>query len=279
MNPDPQPSKPSETSANPRGKRILRLLVLLLLIWGATAYLVLPWIEKHYFEHEDKHDGSSFATVARVTRTGDDHPGDPINLALVGEDAQLVHGMTAAGWYPADPITFDSSMRIAVDSVFRRPDDRAPVSNLFLYGKKQDLAFEEPIGDSPRRRHHVRFWSHVDAEEKATVWFGSATLDERVGLSYATGQITHHIGPDVDAERDRIVGELRSKGWVKEVRWIDGFHEVKEGRNGGGDLWTTDGRLAVVVLQDGPAGPGPSGPGPASPATAAPPPPPADPKP
>jgi hypothetical protein len=67
-------------------------------------------------------------------------------------------------------------------------------------------------------------------------------------LSYTTGEVTHHIGPDVDAERDLIVRGLTTAGWVASVQWIDGFHHELEGRNGGGDLWRTDGRLAVVRL-------------------------------
>ena len=38
--------------------------------------------------------------------------------------------------------------------------------------------------------------------------------------------------------------ELEKAGWLLEVHWRDGFHQVLEGRNGGGDLWRTDGRLA-----------------------------------
>jgi hypothetical protein len=137
-----------------------------------------------------------------------------------------------------------------VDSVFRKPDENAPVSNLYLFGRKQDLAFEQPVGDSPRQRHHVRFWRSQEAGEDQPVWFGAATFDEQVGLSYTTGQVTHHIGPDVDAERDRIASGLQKAGWVKELYWVDGFHRELQGRNGGGDLWRTDGRLAGVVLLD-----------------------------
>ena len=158
--------------------------------------------------------------------------------------------MTAAGWYPADPITFHSSVRIVVDSVFRRPDDDAPVSALYLFDRKQDLAFERPVGDSPRQRHHVRFWRSEEREDGRPLWLGAATFDERVGLSYTTGEVTHHIGPNVDAERDRIANELQKADWAQQTYWIDGFHHQLEGRNGGGDPWHTDGRLAVVVLKD-----------------------------
>ena len=80
------------------------------------------------------------------------------------------------------------------------------------------------------------------------MWFGAATFDERVGLSHTTGEVTHHIGPDVDAERDRIITELRKAGQVAEVYWVDHFHRELRGRNGGGDAWRTDGRLGVAVL-------------------------------
>ena len=68
-------------------------------------------------------------------------------------------------------------------------------------------------------------------------------------MSYTTGQVTHHIGPDVDAERDRIATEVTRAGCAEQARWIDGFHPAHEGRNGGGDLWRTDGRLEIVALK------------------------------
>ena len=225
-----------------RGRR-LRLVICLLALWGAAAYLVAPQLWRLYF-----HRHPAFAEVPSVTQTSDGHPGDPLNIALVGSEAQVIHALTAAGWFPADPITFGTSVRIAVDSVFRRPDDNAPVSNLDLFGRKQDLAFERPVGNRPRQRHHVRFWRWAKEEDGKSVWFGSVTFDERVGLSYTTGQVTHHIGPDVDAERDRLAQELQQAGWVKQLSWVDGFHTILEGKNGGGDRWYTDGRLAVVLL-------------------------------
>ena len=81
------------------------------------------------------------------------------------------------------------------------------------------------------------------------IWIGSAAYDIGVEFSRTTGQITHHISPDVDAERDLIIADLTKAGSVSELRWVDGFHKELQGRNGGGDLWRTDGRLAVVVLR------------------------------
>lgn len=232
------------TVAPDRRRRLWRSAVWALALWGVVAYLAAPVVWKLYFERH-----GDFAEAQHLSQTSDGHPGDPVNLALVGSGGELVRAMSAAKWYPADPITLRTSIEIAADSVLRRPDVDAPVSSLYLFGRKQDLAFEQPVGRSPRQRHHVRFWRWDRLEDGRPVWFGSATYDERVGLSYTTGQVTHHIGPDVDAERDRIVSELTQAGCVQRVEWIDGFHQVREGRNGGGDLWRTDGRLAAIYLK------------------------------
>ncbi len=218
-------------------------LILILVVWAGVAYLLAPLVWKLYFRRH-------FIYAPRITRTSDGHPGDPINLAIEGSEEQLVKAMIAAGWYPADPITLASSIRIAVDSVFRKPDADAPVSALFLFGRKQDLAFELPVGDSPRQRHHVRFWLWDKLKDGRPVWFGSATFDERVGLSHTTGQITHHTGPDVDAERNLIMQGLQKAGRVQDEYFVDGFQQPPEGRNGGGDPWRTDGRLGAIVLKN-----------------------------
>ena len=63
-----------------------------------------------------------------------------------------------------------------------------------------------------------------------------------------TGQVTHHISPDVDAERDLIVADLTKANRVQSMHWNDGFQKELQGKNGGGDPWRTDGRLAVVTL-------------------------------
>jgi hypothetical protein len=139
-----------------------------------------------------------------------------------------------------------SDIKIAADTVLSRSDDEAPVSSLFLFGRKEDLAFEQPVGDNPRKRHHVRFWRTTTLDPGGQpIWLGSASYDERVGLSHTTGQITHHIAPDVDTERDHLFDDLQNAGTIADFYPVDDFHKVREGRNGGGDPWHTDGRLFV----------------------------------
>jgi hypothetical protein len=111
------------------------------------------------------------------------------------------------------------------------------------------LAFEQPVGDNPRKRHHVRFWDIGKKDDDGRpIWIGSASYDERVGLSHTTGQITHHIAPDVDTERDHLFSNLKRTGQLADEYTVDDFHKQLEGRNGGGDPWHTDGRLFVGVI-------------------------------
>jgi hypothetical protein len=77
---------------------------------------------------------------------------------------------------------------------------------------------------------------------------GAATHDLGVELSRTTGEVTHHISPEVDAERDLLLADLTQTRRVSDTRWIAGFHQILQGRNGGGDPWHTDGRLPVVTL-------------------------------
>lgn len=217
-----------------------------LLVYLAVAYVLIPVIWRGA---EARHH-PALAGLPEIARTRDNIPGDPLNLALIGSEQHVTRSMLAAGWHPADSLTLKSSLRIAGDTVLHRPYADAPVSSLYVWGRKQDLAFEQPAGNDPRRRHHVRFWRSSELDRDGSpLWVGAATFDRKVGLSHTTGQITHHISPDVDAERDKVLADLEHAGQVNGVTWIDGFHRQLSGRNGGGDSWKTDGRLPVVLLQ------------------------------
>jgi hypothetical protein len=230
-----------------RWKHRAGLGALVLGVYLGLAYLVLPAFWKGYARRHPALDD-----VPRVTHVADGMPGDPLNVALVGTEAEVKKLMVAARWYPADPLTLRSCLAIGLDTVLKRADDEAPVSNLYLFGRKQDLAFEQPVGGNPRQRHHVRFWRcDRAAADGRPVWVGSAVYDDRVGINRLTGQITHHTAADVDAERDKLFHDLEQTGDLSAVDIVDGFHQVLKGHNGGGDPWHTDGRLFLGVIAVG----------------------------
>jgi hypothetical protein len=230
-------------------RRVARWVVAVVVTWAVAAYLVLPTFWRHY-EHLP-----ALAGMPTITHTPAGLPGDPLNVALIGTEEQVVRALTAARWSPADAITLRSSLRIAESVVFNRPDPDAPVSNLVLFGRHQDLAFEQDVGGSAKERHHVRFWrTDLAARGAPPVWIGAAIFDRGVGLSHTTGQITHHIGADIDAERDTLVRDLDAAGWLVERFFVTGVGPTFDGRNGGGDRYYTDGELAVGVLASAAAG-------------------------
>ncbi|HEX5104033.1 MAG TPA: LssY C-terminal domain-containing protein [Pirellulaceae bacterium] len=240
-----QPAADPPVSARNPWHRAVRIFVTILLVYFVVAYLLMPLLWRRF-----AHRHPAIDDTPGITLTGDKHPGDPINVALIGSEEQVKQIMQAAGWFPADPLGLRSDVKIAADTVLKRPYDDAPVSNLYLFGRKEDLAFEQPVGDDPRQRHHVRFWKSAKVDDEGRpLWAGSATYDKRVGLSHTTGQVTHHISGDVDAERDHLFADLQKTGKLIDVQFIDDFHKVREGVNGGGDRWYTDGRLEVGTIR------------------------------
>lgn len=185
----------------------------------------------------------------RRTVTAHGHEGDAVNIGFIGSDEELHRMFAAAGWYAADPITLETSLRIAADVVLRKPYPHAPVSDLFLWGRRHDIAFEQPVGESPKQRHHVRFWRSAEVDHHGEpLWLGAATYDERVEISRTTGGITHRISPEIDRERNKLVRDAARAGTLDGYYWVDDFHGIRTGRNGGGDPYFTDGRLAVGVI-------------------------------
>jgi hypothetical protein len=175
-------------------------------------------------------------------------PSDPLNVKLIGTSGQLGAAFAEAGWYRADEIDFVTSVRISVDSILGRKYTTAPVSNLFLFGRKEDFAFERP-GSSVRQRDHVRLWNTgTPAADGRPVWIGGATHDIAVEISPVTHLPTHKIAPDVDDERTALVDSIIETGWVVDEAWEPGFGQPTVQRNSLGDTYHTDGRRVVLTL-------------------------------
>lgn len=227
-------------------KRALKALAVVLAVYGLMAYFLLPSLWRHY-EHQKKLDG-----VAMATATAQGIPADPINVGMVGSSKDILCAMHEAGWVVADPITWRSSLEISGSVLLDKPYPSAPVSPLFYDNRREDFAFEKPVGKSADRRHHIRLWMVLkDGEEGRPVWLGAATFDRSVGLSRYTGAITHHIAPDVDAERQLIETDLQAAGMIEARYTVTGVGPTLLGRNGEGDPYYTDGEVWVLRLVEG----------------------------
>jgi hypothetical protein len=122
----------------PKPKQLYRRLAMVLGVFIVTyfclAYILAPILWERY---ADRH--PAWENVPRITHTSDKHPGDPLNVAIIGTEYELKKTLITAGWYPADPLSLKSSLEIAEASVLDRKYAEAPVSSLFLFDRKQDL--------------------------------------------------------------------------------------------------------------------------------------------
>jgi LssY C-terminus len=217
-------------------------LVLLAALYVAIAYALLPVLWSRWYSAQPS------VSTYMLTVTPQGIPGDPINIGLVGSKADVLQAFAAAKWDPADAITLRSSIEIGASVILDRPYPDAPVSILLYDGRHQDLAFEKPVGESADQRHHIRLWMTANEEGGRPMWLGSASFDRGVGLSHDTGQITHHIGPDVDAERDTVIEDLSAANVLAREYQIPGRGPTTDGRNGGGDRYFTDGMVTVGII-------------------------------
>ena len=219
-------------------------LVIALAAYLVVAYVVLPWL---WFEDETRY--PALAGLPKVTHNADGVPGDPLNVGLIGHRTQVIQALLAVGWRPADVVTLVSSVKIVGSVLFHWSYVTAPMSALYVFGRRQDLAFEREVGSSASQRHHVRWWRTNQPDPLGRpLWLGAVSFDCGVGFSHRTGQITHHIDPDLDAERNQLMANLEHAGQLVQQDQRPGVSPTRDGRNAGGDRYFTDGLLSVGVL-------------------------------
>lgn len=186
-----------------------------------------------------------FSAYPKLTHTKSGATGDPINMLFIGNKAQITQSFHQAGWLIPDPITAQTSARIAADSLAHRSYPTAPVSNLYVFGRVQDLAFEKPTTDV-QYRGHIRIWQTGLLLSGQPVWVGAATYDSGIELSGTNHFPTHHIAPTGDLERNAVGADLEKTGLVREEADAALTMPIFYARNGGGDFYESDGNLLVI---------------------------------
>jgi hypothetical protein len=226
--------------------------------YGIGAYVILPRavrISLRILQHRH---------IPRYTITGDGLPGDPVNLVLIGTRQQLHAAFAAAGWLTADRLSLASSWRMARTFITNSPYPTAPFSTLYLFGRGQDFGFQKAIDNSPRKRHHIRFWAlgmeHVEtklgtadlwlttdrpADDARVLWVGAGTKDTGFSLTKLTFQFTHATDSDTNLERDYIIAELSKAKAIADVNSYKAQEQFPVERV---NHYVTDGDIAVANL-------------------------------
>jgi hypothetical protein len=148
--------------------------------------------------------------------------------------------------------------------VFNSPYATAPFSTLYLFGRGQDIGFQKAIDNSPRKRHHIRFWASSLTRAEATVgtasfwlntdrpahhervlWIGAGTKDTGLSLTKLTFQITHATDSDTNAERDYIIAELTKNRVIVDANSYRSGQRLPTQRV---NHYITDGEVTVASL-------------------------------
>ena len=187
------------------------------------------------------------------TRTTEGVLSDPINLAFDGSERDLHVAMRRAGWVLAEERTLSSAWSMVRSTLLRRSYPAAPVSDLYLMGRRHDFTYQQEVGGTTTKRHHVRFWrmpkDFVLPGGYRADWLAAGTYDRAVGFSFFTLQITHRIDENIDVERDYVIDTVRYADPQIEVEVIEEFSAAYHHRNGQGDRIRTDGDLPVLDVE------------------------------
>jgi hypothetical protein len=179
----------------------------------------------------------------------DNRPGDPINLVVVGTAQEIQQAFRQAGWTEPKRKNQQSIWKTAEAVINDDGYNAAPVSDLYLFGRREDLAFEKTL-NTFNKRHHLRLWqTPSSAPDGRPIWLGAATHD--VGIDVHPGVISHATDPNLDDERAQVGFDLFVGGAVQAAELIAPPDPLSGGKTATGGAWHTDGRLFVIDLKAG----------------------------
>ena len=188
-------------------------------------------------------------TIPSRTTTTTQSAADLINLAIVGSREQVVAAFRDAGWVNSDVLTKHSFVRDFYAFLNNSGYPQEPMRPFLLNGEPAEMKWQKSL-NSYARRDHLRMWEWTDSANGKTVWLSASTHDNSAALSLKYRQFVHHISPDIDEERSKVIRDLTAAGCVQSVHMVQrpGVPTMTESYNG--DPVRTDGELAVVELKD-----------------------------
>jgi LssY C-terminus len=184
--------------------------------------------------------------------------GDPLNVVLVGSGEEVIAALSASGWNFTEAITVDSIRRMIGAAIADKPFLTAPVSSLYAFGRRQDIALQR--GRSTiSQRNHMRLWLAPFRCEGQAVWVGQVSRDIGVKMTPKSPTLTTHvIDPVVDESREYLLHSLLHRDAVGRFAFVRGVGEASQDKprlNLTDDPYFTDGMRLVVWLSRTPVPP------------------------
>ena len=233
--------------------------------WAFTFFIQVPGLavdhydvdfEAIYPEEEITHftDAESFIAALEeqpccVVDAKGENTGDPLNLVIIGDPDDIYYAVIRAGWDETEAVTAASGWKTAASFFTGGAYRYSPVSSLYLFDRKQDVALQR-IRENIHERNHFRLWLAPMTFMGQTVWIGQISRD--IGVRFTTKTITtHKIDPDVDETREFLVENLAYNQVLEKFAYVRGVGEtpIDEPRgNLTGDPWFTDGLRVVLWI-------------------------------
>jgi hypothetical protein len=242
----------------------LPFLLALIMTYAFLAYVALPALLRvRHLIQPPTH-------VPTRTIASDGWAVDAINIVILARNERdFIWAMQKAGWLKADPLTLKSRIKMVVAVLLNRPYPTAPFGSYYVFGRKQDIGFQIPVGNSPRHRHHVRFWrlgsTILDDEhehrgfwlnllkrflhKKKQIWVGAAILDAGLNVRFRNLQIDHGIEDDTTIERDFLVRTLKDARVLKDKINIKAGEPLHTRHQGFGEEIIADGYVTLCELK------------------------------
>src|ERR1700730_10176686 len=176
-------------------------------------------------------------------------PSDITNLIFIGSADEVQRAFAASDWVQVDSLTAESTYATIRSVAENQGYKGAPMSTLLLGGQSPAYAYAKTL-NTFSKRHHLRIWASSLPWEGQTVWTSSSTHDTGIGFSKKNKTFIHLIDSHIDNERAKVVNDLIFTGCVSNVQLVARPWIPKDAKNGTGEDLITDGRIAVLQLNE-----------------------------
>jgi hypothetical protein len=181
-----------------------------------------------------------------------ENTGDPLNIVIIGEPQDIYYAVIRAGWDETEAVTAASGWKTAASFFTGGAYRYSPVSSLYLFNRKQDVALQR-IRENIHERNHFRLWLAPMTFKGQVVFIGQISRD--IGVRFTKKTITtHKIDPDVDETREFLVENLAYNQVLDKFAYVRGVGETPIDQPRGnltGDPWFTDGLRVVLWISSG----------------------------
>jgi LssY C-terminus len=177
--------------------------------------------------------------------------GDPLNLIVVGGLDDAFPALVRRGWSPTEQKWSGAIMRMATSALSGDRYVNAPVSDLYLFGRAQDLALQK-ARDTVHQRNHLRLWLSPMRYQGKAVWVGQISRDIGTRLTIHSPTLTtHKIDPDVDEARRALAEDMAYSQNLTKLGFVKGVGPAMQSapsENLTTDPYYTDGYRQVLVF-------------------------------